>query len=562
MLFDAESGRLLRRLDDGHTGGVRAAIFHPQGDWLATAGDDRRIVFWSLPAGEKLREWQAPDEIWALALSPDDSRLASAGTDNNVTLWDVSTGKALQTLKGHTGAIACLTFSPNGDLLASADYDNTTRLWNLKTGKVRHVLQGHTDKVQLVAFSPDGQQLATGSKDTHIRLWDVESGQALAMLQGHQNIVLGLTFVDPGRLVSASRDLTLRLWDTASGVTLRVFQGHQSAVRQVAVKDEYLYSTSNDGTVRRWSLQPQPAFTVVDLPGKPASAAITPDGSRVAVGFADGGLRLYALPDGHLLWEKAEAHKDGINRLAFSSDGQQVASASHDKTGKLWQTSDGQLVQTFSGHSQGVYAVAFSPDGRSLATASYDGQLGLFHIGEEQGRFHKVHDGKVYSVAFDTSGQRLVSAREDGVVQLWDLNNWPPALRQEFPKERDMAFWAAFSPDGSRIASVGRGQPVHILNAINGQEAQVLIGHESTVYRISFSPDGGQVATVSADATVRFWDLATGTALFTLRLPTNSGWPVPLWDFDFRCTGPDCWIAVPLTRGKLVLYHLRGIYGE
>lgn len=70
------------------------------------------------------------------------------------------------------------------------------------------------------------------------------------------------------------------------------------------------------------------------------------------------------------------------------------------------------------------------------------------------------------------------------------------------------------------------------------------------------------MATVSADATVRFWDLTAGTALFTLRLPTNSGYPVPLWDFDFRCTGPDCWIAVPLTRGKLVLYHLTGIYGE
>jgi WD40 repeat protein len=89
-----------------------------------------------------------------------------------------------------------------------------------------------------------------------------------------------------------------------------------------------------------------------------------------------------------------------------------------------------------------------------------------------------------------------------------------------------------------------------------------LIQSPSTPARVAFSPDGGQVATVSADATVRFWDLTTGTALFTLRLPTNSGYPEPLWDFDFRCTGPDCWIAVPLTRGKLVLYHLTGIYGE
>ncbi|MFO1433116.1 MAG: WD40 repeat domain-containing protein [Candidatus Competibacteraceae bacterium] len=561
VLFDAENGELLKRLD-GHTEHVRSAVFHPQGDWLATAGEDRRILFWSLPAGEKRREWRTPDEVWGLALSPDGKRLASAGTDNNVTLWDVNRGKVLRTFKGHTDAIEGLAFSPDGTLLASAGYDNTARLWDLKTGKVRYVLQGHMDTVEFVAFSPDGRRLATSSSDRHIRLWDMESGKLIAVLQGHQNIVVGLTFVDSGWLISASMDRTLRLWDTASSVTLRVFQGHQVGVTGVAVKDEHLYSASNDGTVRRWSLQPQPAFAVIDLPGEPYSAAIAPDGSQVAVGFADGGLRLYALPDGRLSWEKAGVHKN-VYSIAFSPDGQQLASAGFDdKTVKLWQTGDGQLLQTFSGHRQAVYRVAFSPDGQSLATASYDGQLGLFRIDEEQGRFHKAHDGHVNSVAFDSSGKRLVSTGDDGAVRLWDLASWPPVLQQEFPKAGDMVIWVAFSPDGNHIASVGRDYVVHILNARNGQEEQALIGHEQTVLRVAFSPDGGQVATVSADATVRFWDLTAGTALFTLRLPTNSGYPEPLWDFDFRCTGPDCWIAVPLTRGKLVLYRLTGIYGE
>ena len=289
------------------------------------------------------------------------------------------------------------------------------------TGKVRHVLQGHTDAVEFVAFSPNGQRLATGSSDKHVRLWDVESGESIAVLQGHQNRVFDLTFLDPNRLVSASMDRTLRLWDTASGVTLRVFQGHQEGVVGVAVKDEHLYSASNDGTVRRWSLQLQSAFTVIDLPEGPRSAAIAPHGSQVAVGFADGGLRLYALPDGRLLWGKAGAHSDNVKRLTFSPDGQQLASASFDKTVKLWQTSDGQLVQTFSGHRDSVHAVAFSPDGQSLATASYDGQLGLFRIGEEQGRFYKAHDGHVNSVTFDPSGKRLVSTGDDGAVRLWDL---------------------------------------------------------------------------------------------------------------------------------------------
>ena len=67
-------------------------------------------------------------------------------------------------------------------------------------------------------------------------------------------------------------------------------------------------------------------------------------------------------------------------------------------------------------------------------------------------------------------------------------------------------------------------------------------------------PDGRQLATVSSDITVRPWDLATGNELFALRLPTEFRQPSPLWDFDFRCTpAGDCWIAVPLTRGRLAL---------
>ena len=90
---------------------------------------------------------------------------------------------------------------------------------------------------------------------------------------------------------------------------------------------------------------------------------------------------------------------------------------------------------------------------------------------------------------------------------------------------------------------------------------QLLVGHEQTIIRATFSPDSGQLATVSTDATVRLWDLATGGELFTLRLPADRGPPAPLWDFDFRCTPTGCWIAVPLTSGKLALYDL-GPYAD
>ena len=83
------------------------------------------------------------------------------------------------------------------------------------------------------------------------------------------------------------------------------------------------------------------------------------------------------------------------------------------------------------------------------------------------------------------------------------------------------------------------------------------MGHEQTVYRAIYSPDGRQLATVSCDMTVRLWDLEGQRLLFTLRLPAEFQRSGPLWDFDFRCTAAgECWIAVPLTVGRLALYRL------
>ncbi|MCP4285318.1 MAG: hypothetical protein GY792_12835, partial [Gammaproteobacteria bacterium] len=562
VLFETESGELLKRLE-GHTHKARGVLFHPEGRWLATAGDDRRIILWSLPDGDILRQWEAPANIWALALSPDSALLASAGTDKNITLWKPETGAHVQTLKGHENNIDGLAFSPDGNLLASAAYDYTVRIWEVKTGKSLHTLQGYTGEVTGVTFHPDGKILAIASADKDVRLWELEPGKPLAVLQGHKNAVIGVTFVDAGKhLISASMDRTLRIWDTESGVALRVLQGHEAGVTDVTARGKTLFSAGNDGKARRWASGEKQAasFAVLDLPGEPASCAIVPDGSAVAVGLADGALRLYALHERKLLWENTEAHTNDINRIAFSPDGKQLASASFDNTVKLWQVSDGALEQTFSGHTDSVYGVAFSPEGGLIASASYDGRIGLFEIGKQEGDFFPAHEGQVYSVAFGASGLRLVSAGDDSRTRLWDLSARPPALLWEFFVSSEAVSWAAFSPDGSRIASVGRDYLVHILNSDDGSKVGRLVGHENTIRRVAFSPDGGQVATVSTDATVRLWDVTTATELFALRLPTNRGWPTPLWDFDFRCTGADCRIAVPLTRGKLVLYYLEGIY--
>jgi WD40 repeat protein len=555
VLFDVKTGQLLQRFE-GHTKNVKAVAFHPQNQWLASAGYDQKILFWSLTNDKPIDEWNVSKPILALAISPDGKYLASGGKDNNITLWDVESKKSLYTFKGHEKRIADLAFSPNGEWLASASYDNTARLWQVTTRQASHILIGHTNNVQRVAFNPDNQLLATSSKDTTVRLWAVDSGKTVRVLRGHKQTVFGVGFVENGRyLVSGSDDRTLRLWDTQSGVTMRVLQAHTAGVIGIAAFQNNLFSASKDGSVMRWN-STLPNQQAVDLPSTAASVAIAPDGNSVAVGLTDGTLRLYTLPDSQLLWEKPTAHTKHIKRIAFSPDGTLLASASH--TAKLWQVKSGKLLETFNDHKDKINALAFSPDGHTLATASFDGQIGLFTVGTQQKYLYQAHDGNdVNAVSFNTSGTQLLST-SDYEVRLWNLNNDPFTLSEQHTKDfkdKGLMIWSALSQDDQQIASVGRDQTVYIYSATDKSKQYRLAGHESTIYRVIFS--GGLVATASADATIRLWDLHSGSQLFSLRLPTNSGKPVPLKDFDFRCTPQGCWIAVPLlTRRKLMLYKL------
>src|SRR5215510_2904469 len=184
VLFDVESGALRQRLEEhSKNEHVWDVVFHPQGAWLAGAGDDQHIIRWSLPSGDKpaeqLQAWKVSAQVQALAVSPDGQLLASGDPDGVISLWQAETGELVRRLEGHRERIAessGLAFSPSGKLLASASYDDTARVWEVGTGKTVQVLKGHNGDVQGVAFSPDEKRIATSSRDKRLVLWDVESG--------------------------------------------------------------------------------------------------------------------------------------------------------------------------------------------------------------------------------------------------------------------------------------------------------------------------------------------------------------------------------------------------
>jgi WD40 repeat protein len=573
-LFDRESGTLRQKLlghdaKAGDTGSVFSVVFHPKQPWLYSAGDDGQIIRWAVPqagqAARELQRWTGKDlgAVYALALTPDGQVLASGHTDGSIRLWQADSGALLRVLAGHRESISMqngLAFSPDGLRLASASNDHTARLWDWASGKSLQVLEGHNGDVNGVAFSPDGQMLATASNDQSLLLWDAHTGQKLRRLTGHSNEVFGVRFLPTANrllLVSTSRDNTTRLWDVESGIALRTLQGHTGAVANVVAWQNQLYTASNDGTIKRWAdnLSQQ---SLLSLPSEPNPCAISPDGLSVVVGFSDGSLRVYDLATQQLREEVKQAHQDGIVRITFDHGGTRLATAGFDNVAKVWSLQAGKLhlQHTFTGHTDAVHTVAFSPDDRQLATASFDGKIGLLPLTGGSGKLFVAHQGKVVSVSFDATGKLLFSAGyEDQTLKRWQLSDTPPSA-QTVATAHDSLLWSSLSPDGSALASVGRERVVSVYPTLGSAAPLRLIGHEQTVFKAIFSPDSRQLATVSADMTVRLWDLDTRSELFKLRLPTEFRLPSPLWDFDFRCTTTGCWIAVPLTSGKLALYNL------
>jgi WD40 repeat protein len=241
--------------------------------------------------------------------------------------------------------------------------------------------------------------------------------------------------------------------------------------------------------------------------------AFTPDGQLLASGSWDDTIKLWQVSTGQLLKTLSE-YGLGVCAVTFSPDGRLLASGSWDNTIKVWQVSTGLLVNTWSGHGASVCAVAFSPDGRLLVSGG-DGIIKLWQV--SKGQLFKTLSGPekwVKSVIFSPDWRLLASDSDNNTVKLWQVSTGQ--LLNTLSGHEDSVSSLAFSPDGQLLASGSADKTVKLWQVRTGQLLNTLSDHKDSVNSVVFSPDGRLLASGSNDNTVKLWQVSTGQLLNTL----------------------------------------------
>ncbi|MDJ0647069.1 MAG: AAA-like domain-containing protein [Xenococcaceae cyanobacterium MO_188.B19] len=256
---------------------------------------------------------------------------------------------------------------------------------------------------------------------------------------------------------------------------------------------------------------------------------ISPDGKLIATASSDRTVKLWKM-DGSLL-HTLEGHQAAIWDVAFSPDSQLIATVSRDYTVKLWHR-DGRLLHTLEGHQDEVLGIAFSPNGQIIATASRDRTVKLW---QRDGKLIDTLDGhnkSVWKAVFSPDGQMIATGSEDKTVKLWKINDLgrfklEETLNSHTNEVRDIAF----SSDGKTIVSVSHDQTAKLWQADSGKLLQTLEGHSSPIVAVVFHPDRQKFITASWDGKVKVWSLE-GALLKTINIERRR-----IWDIDISPDG-------------------------
>ncbi|KAL6910798.1 WD40 repeat-like protein [Trichoderma evansii] len=492
---------------DSHVSDVQAIDYSPIQHAIVTASRDKTLIWWDAKSW-KIRKVVPCLELVEAAGFLDDGNLTySAGANGCLRIWDTDKGAELtpkQSAKSEEEGIVAGIYRPELPFILLVQVDHTLALYELASKAstttfttpepFRRISGTHDEIIDMAYLLPDHSIMALATNSEDVRLVSVAEskqnasemtwtksetpyfGQDVALLRGHEDIVIALDVDWSGHWVATgAKDNTAKLWriDHAnnSHICWATFSGHAESLGAVALPrtlpaegsaartdplnhpPPFLITGSQDQTIKKWEIPRTPQQRDQKTNARSAFTR--------------------------------KAHDKDINAITVHHAGQIFASASQDKTVKVWSVEEGEVQGILRGHKRGVWTVQFSP-AQMPALQGEDGPI----------------TGK--GVVLTGSG--------DKSIKLWNLADYTCIRTFEGHSNSVLKVaWLSMTsrPEQSKglvqFASAGGDGLVKIWNANSGEAECTLDNHEDRVWALAVHPDTNAVVSGSGDSTVTFW---------------------------------------------------------
>jgi ribosome assembly protein 4 len=360
------------------------------------------------------------DSILAVQFSPDSKYLASGGGDCSVRFWDTDTETPVYTGEQHNNWVLILAFSPCGTMLASGSIDGTFTVWNPENGEpITRNIKAHGKWISSLSWKPlhldeECKNILTASKDGSFKVWDVKTQNCVLNIGAHNDSITKAIWSGENFIYTCSQDKTVKVWDQI-GNLYHTLSGHAHWINTMTLNTEFILRTGCfDEHKKIFNTRDE----MKDYDIKRYNKVKKND--KLVTGSDDFTLMLWDPLGSTKPICRMTGHQGLVNQVQFSPDTFHIASASFDKSIKIWNGHTGEFLFNFRGHVGPVYQISWSPDSRLLLSGSKDTTLKCWNIKVKRLMFELPgHADEVYCVDWSPDGEKAVSGSKDRRLRIW-----------------------------------------------------------------------------------------------------------------------------------------------
>ena len=460
--------------------------------------------------GKLQKTLQGPkDRVSQLVFSPDGTLFVANYADAPISLWDVTTGRSLKTLTQNAKMWGILRFSKDGKTLACQSQSGKIELWDVATKTLRTTLgEDSRTPIHTLVFSPDAKTVVTANPSGKIRIWDTNTGAELSVFStGHTRKFGALAFSPDSTLLASGHINTIILWDA------RTFTQLSNRVDTNAWINALAFSAdgSTVSSVKSFSFKRRTRGPFLK---EGVSSTLSLWDTRTGDKLSDSPVESYfgELPKLPEVRNSSSASTGAIGVVVFSQNGSMLATALNSDratedyrfTVHLWNIPHRTVILTLKGHTDTVNALAFTPNGNMLASGSDDKTIRLWETSTGT-EILNMPSGKIHALAFSMDGKILASINSAFNIQLWDVATGSELTSIE--GQNNYGNVLAFSTDSKILACGSRDGTIRLWDVATGNKLSTLKGHVDWMNALAFSPDGKTLASGSSDGAIFLWNV-------------------------------------------------------